>query len=113
MIPIQPILVGLLLGGVALYFGRFRSKLWDRLIVGGIFVAAVFFVVNPELANRLAALAGVGRGADLFFYITIPGLGFAILLLLSRIRDLERRETTLARELALLRTESEMKKRSS
>ena len=35
MIPIQPILVGLLLGGVALYFGRFRSKLWDRLIVGG------------------------------------------------------------------------------
>ena len=105
MIPIQPILVALLLGGVALYFSRFRSKLWDRLIVLGIFAAAVFFVVNPELANRLALLAGVGRGADLFFYVTIPGLGFAILLLLSRIRDLERRSTLLVRELALLRAE--------
>ena len=103
MIPIQPILVLLLIVGVALYFGRFRSKLWDRVIVVTLFVTATLFIMQPELANRLAELAGVGRGADLFFYITIPGLAFALLLLLSRIRELEQRSTLLARELALLR----------
>ena len=103
MIPIQPILVLLLLSGTALYFSRLRSKLWDRLIVLALFAAATLFIVHPDLANRLAALAGVGRGADLFFYITIPGLGFALLLLMSRIRELERSSTLLVRELALLR----------
>ena len=103
MIPIQPILVFLLVCGVWLYFARLRSKLWDRMIVVALFIAATLFVMNPALANRLAALAGVGRGADLFFYVTIPGLAFALLLLLSRIRDLEQRETKLVREIALLR----------
>jgi len=106
MIPIQPILVVLLICGVALYFGKFRSKLWDRIIVATLFVAATLFIMQPDLANRLATLAGVGRGADLFFYITIPGLGFALLLVLSRIRELEQRSTKIVRELALLHAET-------
>lgn len=108
MIPIQPILVLLLVSFVVLYFRRLRSKLWDRTIVVSLFVAAAIFVMNPALANWLAALAGVGRGADLFFYITIPALAFGLLLLLSRIRDLEQRSTALVRELALLRAETAM-----
>ena len=103
MILIQPVLVFLLLASVAVYFAKFRSKLWDRGIVIAIFIAATLFIVQPELANRLAVVAGVSRGADLFFYITIPGLAFALLLLLSRIRQLEQRTTLLVRELALLR----------
>ncbi len=105
MIPIQAILVFILMCCVWLYFARLRSKLRDRVIVGALFVAATVFVMHPAMANRLAALAGVGRGADLFFYISIPGLAFALLLLLSRMRDLEQRETLLIRELALLRAE--------
>jgi hypothetical protein len=105
MIPIQPILVALLLGGVALYFTKFRSKVWDRAIAVTLFAAATLFVMNPELANRLALVAGVGRGADLFFYITIPGLGFALLLLFSRIRALEQQLTQVIRELALVQAE--------
>jgi len=104
MIPIQPILVVLLVSGVALYFRKWRSKLWDRIIVVGMFVLATTVVMQPELANQLAKLAGVGRGADLFFYVTIPSLAFTLLLLLSRIRELEQRSTILVRELALLRT---------
>ena len=105
MIPIQPILVILLVLGVVLYFRKLRSKLWDRIIVVILFAAATVFIMNPALANRLAAVAGVGRGADLFFYVTIPGLAFALMLLLSRVRELERRSTLLVRELALLRAE--------
>lgn len=103
MIPIQPVLILLLICGVLLYFSRLRSRLWDRIIVVVFAAAALVFVMNPEAANRLAAVAGVGRGADLFFYVSIPGLAFALLLLLSRIRVLEQRETKLIRELALLR----------
>ena len=106
MIPIQPILVVLLISGVALYFGKFRSKLRDRVIVGVMFLLGTFFIMEPDLANSLAAIAGVGRGADLFFYVAIPGQGFAILLLLARIRELEDRSTLLLRELALLRAET-------
>lgn len=102
MIPIQPILVILLVCGVLLYFRKLRSKLWDRIIVVMMFVAATVFVMQPALANRLASMAGVGRGADLFFYVTIPGLAFALMMLLSRVRELERRSTLLVRELALL-----------
>jgi hypothetical protein len=105
MIPIQPILIVLLVFCVVLYFRKLRSKLWDRIIVVMLFAAATVFVIDPALANRLAAIAGVGRGADLFFYVTIPGLAFALMLLLSRVRELERRSTLLVRELALLRTE--------
>lgn len=105
MIPIQPILVILLVLGVVVYFRKLRSKLWDRIIVVILFAAATIFIMNPALANRLAAVAGVGRGADLFFYVTIPGLAFALMLLLSRVRELERRSTLLVRELALLRAE--------
>ena len=105
MIPIQPVLVIILTFGVMLYFRKLRSKLWDRIIVVALFAAAMVFVLNPGLANRLAAIAGVGRGADLFFYVTIPGLAFALMLLLSRVRELERRSTVLVRELALLRAQ--------
>ena len=53
----------------------------------------MIFVMNPALANRLAAVASVGCGADLCFYVTIPGLAFALMLLLSHVRELERRST--------------------
>src|SRR5260370_24065260 len=102
MIPIQPILVVILVLGVVLYFRKLRSKLWDRIIVVILFAAAMIFVLNPALANRLAAAAGVGRGADLFFYVTIPGLAFALLLPLSPVKALERRSTLLVPALALL-----------
>jgi small membrane protein len=105
MIPIQPIIVILLVAGVAVYFRRLRSRLWDRSIVLALLAAALFFVLHPDSANRLAAVMGVGRGADLFFYVAIPGLGFANLLLFSRIRELEQQTTVLIRELAILRAE--------
>jgi hypothetical protein len=39
-----------------------------RWINGIASVAGVFFVLRPELTTRLAALLGVGRGADLLLY---------------------------------------------
>ena len=106
MMPIQPLLVMLLISGVVLYFRKLRSKLRDRVIVIGLFLTATLFIMRPALANSLAELAGVGRGADLFFYVSIPGLAFGLLLLLSRLRDMEQRMTLLMHELSLLQAQS-------
>ena len=78
----------------------------DRSIVLALLAAALFFVLHPDSANRLAAVMGVGRGADLFFDVAIPGLlALCALLLFSRIRELEQQTTVLIRELAILRAE--------
>lgn len=101
MILIQPLLIMLLLLGVVVYLRVFRSRLVDRIVVSAILVAALGLISFPDAANDLAHLVGVGRGADLLFYLTIPGLGFVVLLLFSRVRELDERLTKLTRDLAL------------
>lgn len=101
MILIQPLLIVLLLLGVVVYLRVFRSRLVDRIVVSAILVAALGLISFPDAANDLAHLVGVGRGADLLFYLTIPGLGFVVLLLFSRVRELDERLTKLTRDLAL------------
>jgi hypothetical protein len=58
-------------------------------------------VLRPEWATRIAHAVGIGRGVDLIFYLAIPGLAFLILVLFSRIRQLEARLTETIREQAL------------
>ncbi len=105
MIPIQPLLIVFLALLVWGYLARFRSMFWDRLIVIGISVAAVALVSYPNMSNRIANRLGVSRGADLIFYMAIPGLLFMILLLYAKSTRQEEQMATLTRELAILRAE--------
>jgi hypothetical protein len=105
MIPIQAILLIVFVAATALYFRRFRFKIWDRLIILMVCATGAVAVLNPDLANAMAHRLGVGRGADLFFYLTVPGLGVIAMLLFSRIRELEARQTMLVREIAILRSD--------
>ncbi len=102
MKPIQYLLAALVAGGMLLYFARLRSRLADRAIVLLLGAAGLVLVAFPDLANRLAALAGVWRGADLVVYIALLGLAWVCLVLLSRLRELDARLTELARAMALL-----------
>lgn len=101
MRPVQFILVVLLLVVMYVYFNRLRSGLLDRLIVLAFAGLGIVMTVLPDLTTGLANLVGVGRGADLFFYLAIVGLGFMCLLLYSRIRDLESSITELTRAVAV------------
>ena len=101
MTAIQPILILLLAAGTIYYFVRLRSALWDRLIVLLITAVGILFVVDPELSTQMAHLLGVGRGVDLLIYIGFFGVGFLLLLLFSKVRDLQERLTELARAVAL------------
>lgn len=101
MIPIQWILVGLL--SVAFGFGLYvlRSQLLSRLAGTMIYGAGVLMVLQPEAANRLAHTVGVGRGADLLLYVFVLCSGFFWLSLYQSQRELRRRQTELARWIAL------------
>lgn len=61
----------------------------------------LLLVVDPELSNRVAHLVGVGRGADLIFYVFIAVAPFGVLRFYLRVRSLELRQVELVRELAL------------
>ena len=101
MTAIQAILIFLLLAGTIFYFRSLRSSLWDRATVSLIVVVGVGLVANPELTTRIAHWVGVGRGADLVIYLALFGLGFSLLLLFSKVRDLEARVVEVARAAAL------------
>jgi hypothetical protein len=102
MIPAQPILVALLALLVLLYFARIRSRTSDGLVIALCFIVAALMVIRPALATRVANLVGIGRGVDLIFYVSIPGLALMVLLLLARTRDLDLKLTAMVRENALM-----------
>jgi len=101
MTAIQPILLLLLVVGTIFYFRKLRSRLLDRCTVSLIVLVGGLLVASPGVAIKLAHWAGVGRGVDLVIYLALFGLGFSLLLVLSKIRDLEERLTDVARAGAL------------
>ena len=61
----------------------------------------VVFVLKPEWTGSIARDLGVGRGTDLMMYLGFTGLGFFVLMLWSKLRDMDARLTAIVRELAL------------
>lgn len=98
---IQPVL----LAGVAFIFLYFivwmKKRLLDIIILSVMIACAVLFILWPDLTTIIAKKVGVGRGADLIFYISILIFWFVILKLYSRIRRLEQLFTSIIRNDAL------------
>lgn len=95
----------LLITGVSLlllYYGfRFRNALLDLSILIVFAGLAVFFILFPDKTNVIAHKLGVGRGADLLFYICILLFAFIIMKLFARIKRLEKQLTDLTRKTAI------------
>lgn len=62
---------------------------------------SVFFILFPNKTNVIANKLGVGRGADLLFYVCILLFLFFVLKLFSRIRRLEKNFTEIIRKDAI------------
>ncbi len=94
-----------LLTGVAficLYFViQLKKKLLDLVLLLALIAAAVLFILWPDITTKLAQKLGVGRGADLVFYVSILIFWFVVLKLYARIRQLEKSFTQIIREDAL------------
>jgi len=100
MTGIQLILTSGVLILVLYFIFRLRSAFFDMLVILLLSGLAVFFILDPQYTNILAHKLGVGRGADLVFYISILFFLFLILKLFARIRRLEKTVTELVRQLA-------------
>ncbi len=94
-----------LLTGVAfisLYFlVRLRKRLLELFLLLCMIACAIVFILWPDITNAIARRLGVGRGADLIFYISILIFWFIVLKLYIRVRKLEQRFTDIVREDAL------------
>ncbi|PWT95516.1 MAG: hypothetical protein C5B52_17640 [Bacteroidetes bacterium] len=94
------LIIGIIVLAVS-YFRWFRNTGRDLFVIAIITVIGLTFVLFPNITNRLAHILGVGRGADLIFYLCILGFCFALLALYSKIKNLERKITELTRKDAL------------
>ena len=67
-----------------------------------IFVATmVFFSINPDLSTAIANYLGVGRGADLLFYLSHLVLFFIAFMYYLKFKDMEIRFAQLVRHIAI------------
>lgn len=76
--------------------GRGEFVFWIVFWVG-----VIALVWNPSVTNILAAVLGVGRGADAMFYVAIILLFFVIFKLYGRIETLEHKLSELVKAIAL------------
>ncbi len=100
MLRSQVLLIALL-AGLALYLFRLRTTPRDRLLYVVMVGIGVPLVLFPEVSNVVAHSVGIGRGADLVFYLFIMFSLFHFATSASRIRQLERKLTTLVQDRAL------------
>lgn len=105
MIGIRAVLVGAFVA-LLVWFLRSRNatsvRALKKVLLLSLIGFAIIAVLNPELTDVLAALLGVGRGADLLLYaVTVSFLFFALNSYLKHL-ELEQRIVVLTREIALL-----------
>lgn len=91
----------LAIAAFAVYATRVRSVLADRLIYIALVAVGVPLVLFPDWSTRVANLIGIGRGADLLFYLFIVLCLFYFASTASQLRRVEREITTLVRTLAI------------
>jgi hypothetical protein len=80
---------------------QLKKRALDILLLFVLIATSVVFILWPDLTSIIAKKLGVGRGADLIFYISILAFWFIILKLFSRIRKIEQKITDVIRQDAL------------
>lgn len=86
---------------VIFYIFKLGNAFFDLLILLGFTFLSCFFILFPDYTNVIAHKLGVGRGADLLFYLAILFFLFVILKLFSRLKKVENNLTELVRKQAL------------
>ena len=91
-----------LIAGLVVYSFRGRSVSRDRAVTLVLAAVGGVLVLWPGLSTTVAQWLGVGRGADLVFYLFVLFCLFRFVGIAGDQRRLDDRLTTVVRELALL-----------
>jgi hypothetical protein len=84
-----------------LYVFRVRTLLIDRMIYMFLVSGGIVCILFPELSTAIANMVGIGRGADLIFYLFVIFSLFNHVGLVSHVKRLERQLTDLTRAIAV------------
>ena len=101
---IQVVIVALAAAALLGAIRRFtRREISLRRLVAWIilWVAAAVVVVVPQTSERVAAVLGVGRGADVVIYLSIALLFYLQFRIFTRLDRIDRDMTKIVREQAL------------
>ncbi len=101
MTGIQVVLIFFLLLILIYTVSKLRTRKTDLIILGCIVLTGIVLVLMPDYTIWLAKKLGVGRGADLIFYLSILTFWYILLHLYIRIRKLEQALTEIVRRQAL------------
>ncbi len=88
-----------------LYVLRLRTIRNDRIVILLLFAGGIFLIINPGASTWVANGIGIGRGADLIFYIFILLSIFLFVTLYSEVRRLNRQMTHIVRDISLRNVE--------
>lgn len=83
------------------YIYRLRTLFLDRIIYIACALAGIVLVLDPPLTTQIANWLGIGRGADLLFYLFIIVSLFYAVATRSRMRRLEQQITRLVQQNAI------------
>jgi hypothetical protein len=93
------LLISILILG--LYFFRMRTILMDRFIMAALFLAAIFFILFPNVSTVIANSLGIGRGTDMIFYFFIVFSLFKFIGISSDRKKMDKSLTDIVRALAI------------
>ncbi len=101
MIRSSQVLLLVVIASTGLYVTRLANAFRDRVLFSALAVIGALLIMAPETTNMVAARLGIGRGADLIFYLFILFALFAFARLVIEIRSLQRSVRLLTQEIAL------------
>lgn len=99
------LLAGLSAIGFFIFLRRNRLPLHIMTVFLLLGLGAVAVVV-PDITSDVARFVGVGRGADLVFYLAIVAVLFVLMHYYSKFVELQQKLTELTRQIAIMKTEA-------
>lgn len=80
---------------------RLRTVLIQRVLIIPLGIVLCVFTVAPDLSTRVANVFGIGRGADLLFYLAHITEAFFLLILYARYQNVSHELAEMVRRQAL------------
>jgi len=78
-----------------------RARAWQKLLIITFLIGVILLTVSQDLATRFALFFGIPRATDVVLYLTVVIFLFVGANFLLRLEELQKRLTTLNRQIAL------------
>ena len=78
-----------------------RARAWQKLLIITFLIGVILLTVSQDLATRFALFFGIPRATDVVLYLTVVIFLFVGANFLLRLEEVQKRLTTLNRQIAL------------